>query len=85
MDNFSQEDWDALQAELHQEIIAPKIAQIEKISILDILGMIPKGETWMICLGRFRIRWKSKDEFESWWGNKIIWWIGKIEDMAGEE
>lgn len=85
MEKFSQEDWDLLQDELHQEILGPKIGQLERINIRDILGMIPRGETWMVCLGRFRVRWRSNEEFDSWWGNKVIWWIGRVEDMRGEE
>lgn len=77
--NFNDTDWEEIQREINLGTDAPKIEQLEKISILDILEGFPKNETWMICLGRFRVKWTDKENFESWWAKKILWWIGRVD------
>lgn len=80
MEKFSPEEWEELQKEINEQTDLPAIRQLENINILGILEMIPEGETWLVCLGRYRIKWKSRQEYMSWWSPKILWWIGKIDE-----
>lgn len=80
MQIFNEEEWTDIQEEINQATDRPKIEQLENITILKILEMIPEGETWLICLGRFRVRWTDRKNFVSWWSPKVIWWMGKITD-----
>jgi len=82
---WSDTDWDAVQAELDASLDAPKIKQLESINIRNILNMVPAGETWLICLGRFRVRWSSDENWESWWSPKVVWWMGRIDLPSQKE
>lgn len=79
MNEFSPEDWAEIQREIDISADQPKIAQLENITVLKILEGIPEGETWLICLGRFRVKWSSRDNFQSWWSPKVVWWIGQVQ------
>lgn len=72
-------DWEALQKEIDSATDQPKIEQLENITVLKILENIPEGETWLVCLGRFRVKWSGRDSFQSWWSPKPIWWIGQVQ------
>lgn len=78
MNEFSSEDWEEIQREIDLAVDQPKMDQLKNITVLKILESIPEGETWLICLGRFRVKWSDRDNFQSWWSPKVIWWIGKI-------
>lgn len=79
MEIFNQEDWEQIQREINEQTDLPAMRQLENINLLGILEMVPEGETWLICLGRFRVRWKNREEYLTWWSSKLIWWIGKID------
>lgn len=81
---WSDTDWDAVQAEIDASLDAPKIKQLESINIRNILNMVPRDETWLICLGRFRVRWTDDSNWESWWSPKVVWWLGRIDDRKAE-
>lgn len=78
MEQFSEEDWKEIEEEIAQALLSPKITQLDSITILKILEMIPEGEIWLVCLGRFRVKWQNRENFYCWWSPKVIWWIGKI-------
>lgn len=80
MDNFTEEEWEEIQQEIDQASAAPKFEQLKNIDILKILEMTPSDETWLICLGRYRVKWKDRENFQTWWSPKIVWWIGKIDE-----
>lgn len=73
-------DWEKIQKEIDEATDQPKIEQLDKITILRILEMLPAEETWLICLGRFRVQWKNRNSFKSWWSKDSLWWMKKIDE-----